>query len=387
MKILTTVAVCAGLCAVLAGCASAPGAPPAGSYFLDARFAPPREPVDAADVFALNDAMRSYLHDDIGPQLRQDGPLRGLVDALYRPGQLKLDYDAAATRNAAQAFDARRGNCLSLVIMTAAFAKELGLSPTYRWVDAGGTWSRKGDLAFLNDHVNLVLRKRRADDGFSYDSARSLTVDFLPAGEIAGLPTQEIDENRILAMYMNNRAAEALELGDADQAYWWVRGAITQAPDYAAPYNTLGVIYLHHGDFAQAEHVLADLARRNPQDLQALSNLAMSYDRLGRATEAQAVRQRLAALEPYPPYHFFFLGTEAMEHGDYAAARALFAREVARADYNGEFHFWLGIANYRIGDLGEARRQLTIAMENSTSQSEHALYEGKLERLRSYGMH
>ena len=40
---------------------------------------------------------------------------RALIDALYRPGALKLEYDAGTTRNAAQTFEARAGNCLLLV--------------------------------------------------------------------------------------------------------------------------------------------------------------------------------------------------------------------------------------------------------------------------------
>ena len=50
------------------------------------------------------------------------------------------------TRNAAEAFDARSGNCLSLVIMTAAFAKELGLPVRYQNVFVDEAWSRSGDL-------------------------------------------------------------------------------------------------------------------------------------------------------------------------------------------------------------------------------------------------
>jgi hypothetical protein len=46
-----------------------------------------------------------------------------LFDALYGNGRLRLDYDSAMTRNATEAFAARSGNCLSLVLMTAAFAR------------------------------------------------------------------------------------------------------------------------------------------------------------------------------------------------------------------------------------------------------------------------
>jgi hypothetical protein len=38
-----------------------------------------------------------------------------------------IEYDSTVTRTAAQTYAARAGNCLSLVIMTAAFAEELGL--------------------------------------------------------------------------------------------------------------------------------------------------------------------------------------------------------------------------------------------------------------------
>ena len=79
-------------------------------------------------MFALSDEMRRYLRTELAGPIRAKGRQSGLIEALYGKGQLKLDYDSSMTRNAAQAFAARSGNCLSLVIMTAAFAKELGLA-------------------------------------------------------------------------------------------------------------------------------------------------------------------------------------------------------------------------------------------------------------------
>jgi hypothetical protein len=114
------------LCGMLGACASAPKVARPDHLLNDAAFAPPSERINADDVFAVSDAMRRYLHADIANKLSQQGKQRGLIQALYQRDQLKLDYDSAMTRNAAQAFDARAGNCLSLVIMTAALAKELG---------------------------------------------------------------------------------------------------------------------------------------------------------------------------------------------------------------------------------------------------------------------
>jgi hypothetical protein len=106
----------------LAGCASVPSQLPEGLVH-DALFAPPSRPVRAADVFAVSAEMKAFLAEDIERLVRTKGTRRGLFEALHDKAGLSLEYDSAATRNAAEAFAARKGNCLSLVIMTAAFAK------------------------------------------------------------------------------------------------------------------------------------------------------------------------------------------------------------------------------------------------------------------------
>ena len=118
--------------ALLAGCAAAPPAAAPDALLAGGRFAPPSEPIRTDGLFALNDAMRRYLAVDIADQLRADGAQLGLVNALQKHAQLKLEYDAERTKDAAATFASRSGNCLSLVIMTAAFAKELGCRSSIR---------------------------------------------------------------------------------------------------------------------------------------------------------------------------------------------------------------------------------------------------------------
>ena len=150
-------------CAVLSACASQAGTQThPGHLFNDAVFQARSTPVDI-DVFALNEAMRRFLQREIGPQLRRNGRLEGLIDALQNRAQLKLEFDSSVTRTAAEAFDLRTGNCISLVIMTAALARELGLPVYYQRVYADETWSRDGDILFRSGHVNLILRQRPGD--------------------------------------------------------------------------------------------------------------------------------------------------------------------------------------------------------------------------------
>src|SRR5450631_3604398 len=218
MRLAPVFLVASGL---LAGCA-APSAPPGqlDSLLADRLFAPPSEPVRTDDLFAMSDAMRHYLAVDVAGQLRRDGPQAGLMEALQTRAQLKLEYDAARTKKAAATFDARTGNCLSLVIMTAAFAKELRLPLSYRSAYLEDSWSRTGNLLISSGHVNITVGRRIIDSRTRRDLS-PITVDFLPPEEISGLRTREVDESTIVAMYANNRAAEALADDQLDDAYAW----------------------------------------------------------------------------------------------------------------------------------------------------------------------
>ena len=367
-------------CLLLAACAQAPVMQRPDTLFRDQRFAAPSERIDAADIFAISDEMKRYLREDIGPQLRAHGMQRGLAEALYRNGQLKLDYDTTTTRNAAEAFQARSGNCLSLLIMTASFARELGLSVEFQSAFLEEAWAHSGNFYLRSGHVNITLGRRVIDAGKLADST-AVTIDFLPPDDTRGLRTRTISQQTVVAMYMNNRSAEALLQGRIDDAYWWAREAMVQSPLFMSAYNTLGVIYLRQNDAQQAERVFAHVLEREPANTRAMFNLVLALQRQGRAADAQAWQQRLAALEPEPPFHFFHLGLAAMRQNDYAAARDWFSKEISRAAYHHESHFWLGVASYRLGEVGQARKHLALAMENSPTRGERDLYAAKLSWL------
>jgi hypothetical protein len=370
---------------LLHGCASAPPAvAPDNAYFRDELFAPASDRIDANDVFAMTPEMRRYLKREIGRQLEGKGWHRGLVDALYNDGQLKLQYDSDMTRTAAQAFEARSGNCLSLVIMTAAFARELGLAVHFKRVFSDDAWSRVGELQVASTHVNVTLVSTKHDVRIiarerDWDQ---LTIDFMPTARGRIYRGYAISEATVVAMFMNNRAAESIAQGRVDDAYWWARAAIVQDPGFVAAYNTLGVVYHRKGRLAEAQRVLAYVLEREADNTFALSNQVLVLQGLGRQPEAAVLAERLAKLEPHPPFFFFDRGREAMKAGDYAAARDLFTREVQRdAEYH-EFHFWLAAAHIALGEAVPARKHLEIALRNSTTRTDRDIYAAKLDRMR-----
>jgi Tfp pilus assembly protein PilF len=372
---------------MLGGCASTPQAflAPPTELFADASFAPPSKPVDASSLFTLSPEMRTYLHSAaFGNLMRTMGKEKGLIEALYTKGDLKLEYESSYTRTAAETFRDRVGNCMSLVIMTAAFAKELNIPVRFQSVDME-SWSRSGNYYLLSGHVNIMLGSRTDVS----DALREhvLVVDFLPAAQADTLGAHLISEDQIVSMFQNNRAAEALVDGRLDDAYWWARAAVARNPASAMPLNTLAVIYDHHGDKPMAERVYRAALQREPENLVTLRNLEPVLAALGKTDEAQAIGKRLASLEPVPPFQYFHQGVAAYQERKYDKARDLFRREIKRAPYNDEFHFWLAATYLQLDRLADARNELALAVDNSTQSDIRKRYSAKLAHLRELGMH
>lgn len=366
----------------LSACASVTPAPDPTPLLHDALFEAPTERITAADVFALSDGMQRYVASHRVRGTFAADPRRALVDALFERGELRLEYDAQLTRTAAQAFEARQGNCLSLVIMTAALAREMGLSVRFQQIETEPVWERTGGLVVSVGHINLTLNTAPIGAGFGLH-ADPLVIDFAPTANLTATRIRQIDERRVVAMYMNNRAVEALTRGRLNDAYGWIRESLLQDPRYVTAVNTLGVIYRQVGALPQAEQAWRAALAQRADDTHSMSNLARLLDQLGQHDEANALSTRLARLQPHPPFAWFDEGVLAMSEGRYARARDLFEREVARAPHYHEFNFWLASAYAQLGDMKRAREQLELARKNSTTRRDHDLYAAKLSRLQA----
>ena len=382
MKATALAALASPLLALFIGCAGAPPMRPANDLFHDDAFAAPAERIDPGAALAVSPAMRAYLAANFARRAGDTDRRQQLFNALRR-GDLKLEYDAAATRTASQAFDARSGNCLALVLMTAALAKELGLTVHYQQIIGDNEWSRADQIYIGIGHVNLRIDDPAKRSNFPYIDGNSMIIDFQPAVDVRRLNSRDVPERTVIAMYLNNRAVELLTSGRASDAYWWAREAIRTDPDMLGAYVTLGVVYRSRGQAAWAERTLARVAEREPDNVYAMSNRVLALRDLRREAEADALAKRLQALDPQPPFHYFNEGLAAYRAGRMDAARRLFAKEVARAPYHHEFEFWLAVTYAELNDIERATVHLRRAKELSTTRRDQDLYAGKLERLRS----
>lgn len=367
----------------LVSCASAPPMPAAQDLLHDEWFqSVPLPPAGAA--LAMSEPMREFVRTRLRKfpgHVEQEDPRRTLFQALYKKNELQLEYESERTRTASEAFEARSGNCLSLVLLTSAMAQAMGLQVQYQMLDGSEAWAHEGKFFLAIGHVNIVLDQPAQDIDLKHWTSSPLVVDFLPSPEAAKLNTYVIEEKTVVAAYLNNRAVETLVQGHLDEAYAWTRASLGQDKAFANAYVTLGVVYRlsHHPE--AAEQVLERLAARMPDNLTVMSNQVLVLKDLHRDEEAKALQQRVAQLDPHPAGSYYRLGVAEFKAGHFEQARRWYEREIARDPDHAEFEFALAVCLLQLHERDRALTHLRLAMNLSTSAGERQLYAAKLARL------
>jgi tetratricopeptide (TPR) repeat protein len=377
------------VCFFLTACATAPLPPiKAGDIFQDQLFTPPAQAIHAEDALAISEPMRDFAMFKLGSNMghvdSKDRRME-LVDALYHKGGLMLEYYSDQTRTAAEAFDAKSGNCLSLVLLTAAFAKELRLPYHYQVVVGATDWSQSDNFFMAIGHVNIVLDELAPEFERRTWNANAIIIDFLTPEKAAMLKTEEVEENTVLAMYLNNRAVENLMQGKVNVAYWWAKAALQEDTRFYNAYLTLAIIYrtVHHPELA--EMVLEKVAEYDQNDANLLTDQELVLKDLGRDAEAKDVAQRLAILEQDKPWSLYFRAQTEFNAGHYDNAKRLYQQEIKRDPEHHEFEYGLALTYLKLKDTQNAVIHLERAIELCTTTHPRDLYQLELDRIKSAG--
>lgn len=330
----------------------------------------------ARNALALSPAMEELVHRTLEPLAARIGPTAAMYAVLYERGRIVVDYSSDYTRNAAEAFEARRGNCLSLALMSASFAKRLGIRVRYQLVHTPDAWSRGDRLNFQIRHVNVTLVPNGVGSGLrSAPFAQGLTVDFVPVEFKHRLELHELSEAAVIAMYLNNLASEALDGEHYDQAYRLARESLTVDPTLPESYNTLAVVLSSRGQQAKAEAALRVSLTLEPEGVAAMSNLIALLDESGvpaKRAEAALWRGRLQALQPRPPFADFDLGLEALAKGDASRALDLFLRQRELTGADPRLQQYIAASYAQLGRRDEAIAALQQGLQLSDNDSQRS---------------
>lgn len=324
------------------------------------------------DPLATTAEMRAFIHQRVPDTSRPSDRLSALMDAVFAKGHkgLGVVYGSRETRTAAETFARRSGNCISFANLLVALAREIGLNAYFAEVDEVLARDQRGEALINNRHMLIEVEIENA----------VFEVDLLPDAD-SYHDVRRISDRRAAAHYFNNLGVDRLIEEGAAAALPWFERSIELAPDFAAAWVNLGVTLRRRGRFADAERAYRRAIEIDRSELAAFSNLAYLYRAWGREAEADALPDRVARYRRHNPFRAFQRGRAAVEAGDLELAIESFREAVRRDPEEARFHFALGDALYRSGELDKARQSLEKALKLAGSDSEREHYRSALEAL------
>ena len=287
------------------------------------------------------------------------------------------------TRLASQTYADREGNCMSLVMLTAALAQVLNVDTEFQDIAVQPVWDRQGGFYLINGHVNLRLLPTK-DNNVFHVSSQAILVDFLPERAERGYKKTKIDKTTLMAMFYNNLAAESLIVADYDKAYYLAKAAIQLQPAFVPSLNTLAVIYRAKGFDARAEQLYRFALNTAPEDMTTLYNLALMLGSQDRLEEWAEVHKVLELARIRNPYYYYDMAQQAYSDAQFQDALAWYQRAIDKADYRHEFYFGMSRAYWATGDRGKAKQSMEKALALTHDDNNRRIYQAKLHAMQSH---
>ncbi len=273
--------------------------------------------------FRVTPAMEAWIEGVFrgGGSLTEPDRLELLQRALFDRA-FEFSYDDALTLTADQAFEARRGNCLSFTVLFVALARSAGVPTFLLSVRRGPNVNEEEDLVVINEHV--VAAHRGLD--------RLLVFDFFLTSEEPFVRQQVVDDVMATAMYYNNVGGLAIRDGDLEKAQEVLPVTTSLAPDWPPGWTNLGVARFRSGDTEGALEAYGAALEVAPDNPSALTNLAHVYSELGLDSEADSLL-RAAAGKSNHPFTLIVLADSERRRGNYDEAAELL-RQARKKDRN-----------------------------------------------------
>lgn len=268
-----------------------------------------------------------------------------------KPPGLGIAYSADATLTVDEAYRTRKANCLTFTLLIVALAREAGLQAYGQELDDVVTWSEGNDIAYRLNHVNAGIAIGRSH----------LTVD-AAADQVMGRDAPKpISDQRLLALYYNNRTAELLAGASAAAAVPYAAMALQLAPRYANGWVNAGVVELFQGDPQAAERDYLKALALDADNEAALLNLVALYRKNGDEARHAIYARRLEKVQVKDPYFHFLKAQDDEKRGDYAGAVEHFRRAIRLYDRDPRFYLGLAYAYQQLGEVRDAQRAMARA--------------------------
>jgi tetratricopeptide (TPR) repeat protein len=306
-----------------------------------------------ADLLAVSPEMRQFTDLHARGERNQAARAWMLAYAALDPYLLDFEYDPMVTLPADEAFQARRGNCLTFSGLFVAMARAAGLNAWYQEVRVAPKWSAVNETLLVSKHVNAVVEEH----------GQRFVIDVSRRKPAPGEQTRRLSDREAAAQYYNNLGVDALVEDDLPLAYAYFVKALETQPGLAYLWSNLGVVFRRNAQSADAVFAYRMALEAERDHAVALNNLYSLYGEEGNLEAAARLERRVEANRRQNPYYLHHLAELANEEQRWPEAIRLLDRAIDLEPNEYRFYYTLAQAQYHTGLVDTAHANLDRARE------------------------
>ena len=307
--------------------------------------------IEDAEWLGMTPEMKTFVAEHASKGEARHSRAWALTYAALDPYILDFSYDPRQTLTAAEAFQQRRGNCLTFSALFVAMARDAGLKAGFQEVIIPPRWSAINDTVLVSKHVNAIVS----------DTHRNYVVDVSRRQTSGREVIRQLSDREALAQYYNNLGADALVRENLGLAYAYFLKALEVQPGLAYVWSNAGVVLRRNGQTDDAVFSYRTALRYDPDHTVALNNLHTIYTEDGDLEAAAALAGRVERNRRKNPYYLLHLAELATEEQRWPDAIALLDKAIRIDDQEYRFHYALAQALYHAGKVDVARVSLDRA--------------------------
>ncbi|MFQ3247764.1 MAG: tetratricopeptide (TPR) repeat protein [Arenicella sp.] len=275
-----------------------------------------------------------------------------------------------------QSLASKSGNCLSLTVLTTAFAELAGVDVAYQLLDQNPIYSIDRGLLVTSDHLRAVLRSQPTA-GESFSSVSRVRIDYYQTDGLSYI--DNISTNYQRSLFYSNLAVGNLFNDDIDSAYAYAARALDIYKSNASALVTMGIVHRKRGDLAKAEEIYLHGAKYFDKAPTFIGNYVALLNSQNRDVDLnQLVRVGSSKVQDHP-WQWIRAGKKSFNSGDYDKAISFYEHALDLAPDLHQVYLLAGDASYANGNKKESRQYLVQALSVANQMSDRSEYKRKLE--------
>ncbi|RJE71244.1 hypothetical protein BGP78_20700 [Pseudoalteromonas sp. MSK9-3] len=316
----------------------------------------------------------AYHQNALKQGVRQDRVISAYLESKLN----SFSYDGA-TLSATQTLNQDQGNCISLAILTQAYANLIGIETSFREVASIPVYKMSGQTLLISNHFNTkLLAPTEKEEGWISAIRPGTVIDYFPAQDIYFVDTATV--NDLTAKFYANHAADALLNKRFNESYSYIIQAFKNIKDDPELINIAAILHRRAGDSETAKQLFEFALTHNLVS----TNLLTSYAALAQENSNYTLVTKLENMTNQiakTPFDIISIAQKAIHKKQYTKAEKLLSELSNEYSYLPEPYFELAKLYYLKNELVQSKAYLSKALSKAEDQKKLGIYQAKLSTL------